>query len=75
MYIIPASPIAAHNGVPAPYTGSFPSQDLCNFYNSQKELLKYFDNGVRMVYGKPDLRVEVDNATPAHPIPNPPKGF
>jgi len=53
-----------------PYRGLFPSQEFCNFFNSQKEQMKYFDDGVRMVYGKPDRVVVTDNSTPIHPITN-----
>lgn len=72
---IEASPAVAYNGIPAPYKGSFPSQAIVMFFNEQKERMKYFDDGVRMVYGKQDRIVETDNATPIHPISNPPMGF
>lgn len=72
---IEASKSVAYNGVPAPYTGSFPSKVFVDFFNAQRERMKYFDDGVRMVYGKADRIVEVDNATPIHPIANPPVGF
>jgi hypothetical protein len=65
-----------HNTPPErAYVGLFPSADLCSFYNSQKERMKYFDDGNRMVYGKPDITVPTANAEPIHPIPYPPKGF
>lgn len=70
-----ASPAVAYNGVPAPYTGSFPSQPIVALFNTQREQMKYFDDGVRMVYSKANRIVEVDNATPIHPIANPPIGF
>lgn len=72
---IESAPIIAHNGVQPPYDGKFPSEDLCKYVNSLYERMKFFDNGVRMVYGKPDKHVEVDNMVPDHPIPNPPPGF
>lgn len=72
---IPAPQPTAYNGIPAPYVGSFPSKQVVAFFNEQKERMKYFDDGIRMVYGKADRIVEVDNATPIHPIANPPIGF
>lgn len=49
------------------YEGKFPSKPICELHNSMKELMKFFDDGVRMVYGKPDKTVEVDNDIPEHP--------
>lgn len=57
------------------YVGKIPSQAICQFYNSQKQEMKFFDDGVRMQYGKPDRHVETDNAIADHPIPYPPAGF
>lgn len=65
----------AHNGMPAPYRGQFPSQALCDFVNGMQEKIKYFDNGVRLMYGKADRIVATDNATPEHPIAQMPEGF
>lgn len=64
-----------YNGVPAPYAGRFPSQALCDAVNECKQQMKYFDDGLRMQYGKPDRRVETDNAEPIHPISQMPEGF
>lgn len=71
----PAAQPTAYNGMPAPYVGDFPSQALCDYVNGCKEKMKYFDNGVRMHYRKPDTRVETDNAEPLHPILQMPEGF
>lgn len=73
--------MGVRSGLPTPaeergsYTGELPSQQACDYVNSLHELMKFFDDGVRMVYGKPDKIVAVDNAIPDHPIPYPPKGF
>lgn len=58
------------------YAGIFPSKQACDFINSRKEKMKYFDDGERLVYGKQEPRiVDVDRPEVKHPIPNPPAGF
>ena len=71
----PAAAPSPSNGMPAPYVGDFPSQALCDYVNASKQHMKYFDDGLRMGYRKPDRWVETDNAEPIHPILEPPKGF
>ena len=71
----PAPEATASNGVPAPYQGKFPSAAICDAHNRMKAEMRYFDDGIRMVYGKPDKTVPTDNAEAANPIPYPPHGF
>jgi len=72
---VQAEPARAFNGVPPPYNGKFPSAEVCDFHNRMKEKMKFFDDGVRMVHGRADRVVEVDNAIAEHPIKYPPKGW
>lgn len=71
----PAAQPTPYNGMPVPYDGVFPSQALCDYVNGCKQGMKYFDDGLRMRYQRPDVRVETDNAEPMHPILQPPEGF
>lgn len=57
------------------YQGHVPSERACEYINSLKEKMKFFDDGLRMVYGRPDRRVEVEKIAVAHPIKYPPAGF
>jgi len=57
------------------YDGPIPSESICQFFNFQKDKMKYFDDGERMVPGKKSRWVEVDNAIPEHPITYPPAPF
>lgn len=57
------------------YEGKFPSKDLCVYINTVKNNLKFFDDGLRMVYDRPSRIVDTDNMEAVHPIPNPPEGF
>ncbi len=68
-------------GLPPPhvergsYVGKLPSQDTVTFVNWMKDKMKFFDDGVRMVYGKPDRIVNTEPADVKHPISYPPAGF
>lgn len=73
--LTPAPAPTASNGITAPYIGEFPSKAICDFHNSMKDKLVFFDDGIRMVYGKADRHVETDNAVAGNPIKYPPKGF
>lgn len=57
------------------YQGHVPSERACEYINSLKEKMKFFDDGIRMVYGRPERRVEVEKIAVAHPIKYPPAGF
>ena len=57
------------------YTGVFPSADACAFVNGLKAKMKFFDDGERMQYNKPSLRVDVAPSDVIHPITYPPAGF
>lgn len=70
------APTTPYNGVPAPYAGVFPSQELCDYVNSLKDKhFKFFDDGIRLVYGRGSRIIEVDNMEAVHPIEYPPQGF
>lgn len=58
------------------YIGVFPSKQACDFINEIKEeKMKFFDDGRRMQYGKPDSFVTVKRCDVLHPIKYPPEGF
>lgn len=65
----------AYNGVPVPYQDKFPTQSFCDCFNKLKDMMMFFDDGVRMVYAKADRQVTVDNRIAANPIKYPPPGF
>lgn len=72
---VPAPTPVPSGQIPVPYKGKFPSEQLCKFFNSVQEKMKFFDDGTRMVYGGPDTLVSTSNSIPEHPISYPPKGF
>jgi hypothetical protein len=66
----------AHNKIDPPYNGLLPSEDLCNYVDSVKDRhMIYFDDGLRMIYSKPDRVVETNNAEAIYLISYPPEGF
>lgn len=57
------------------YIGVFPTAETCAFINSQKNMMKFFDDGERLVYDSQPRQVPVDPPKVDHPITYPPKGF
>ena len=58
------------------YVGVFPSPETCAFVNEMKTKMKFFDDGHRMVYNKPEGRtVPVEPCDVKHPIAYAPSAF
>jgi len=69
----PSLPTMAQEG--GFYKGHLPSERVCEYINSLKEKMRFFDDGVRMRYGRPDYTVEVEPVAVKHPIKYPPPNF
>jgi hypothetical protein len=57
------------------YSGVFPTKETCEFINSVKSKMKFFDDGVRLRYNAPDYKVPVEPSKVEHPIAYAPAGF
>lgn len=73
--VTPAAPDVAHNGVPAIHDEVLPSKRCCEYINSLKEKMKYFDDGLRLMHDANPKHVQTELQEPIHPIKSPPPGF